>query len=221
MRSFFLFLFLTAFANTTFAQDEDTNNAGETKTAEERNDTRRFGLQALLGFNAAQLDGDKMYGYNHFGINGGVRAYIRLAPKFTSSLGILYTQTGAQTDKFYSSALRSIDLDYIQVPIMFHYSDWRIQGGLGVSYNRLIYNRVIEQNGINLTNTTYAGRIRDYDVAAHIEANIFFTKNWGLNLQYSQGLMNTDTRSVVFVDTRTTNLYLYAHYITARALYNF
>jgi Outer membrane protein beta-barrel domain len=220
MRYLFL-VFFAAFANAALAQD-DTNNAGEVKTPEELADTRRFGLQGLLGFNAAQLDGDYMAGYHHFGINGGLRAYIRLAPKFTTSLGIVYTQTGAQVNRLdIRSNLRTIDLDYIQIPLMVHYSDWRVQAGLGLSYNRLMNSRIIELNGLDVTATAFGTKIRDFDIVAHIEASVFFTKHWALNMQYSPAIMNTDSRSPIFVDIRTTNLYLYAHHITARALYNF
>jgi hypothetical protein len=223
MKILFSLFFFVAFANIASAQNDtdNTNEVGEAKTRDEREDTRRFGAQILAGFNAAQLDGDGMADFNHLGINAGLRAFVRISPKFTTSVDILYAQTGAQAGRLYSSPFRTINLNYIQVPVMVHYANWRWQVGTGLSYNNLLNAQFIEfTSGKDLMESSYAAVPRNFDVTAHLEATFFFTKKWGLNMQYSRSLMNIDSRSPVFTDVRYNNVYLYSYYITARALYN-
>lgn len=223
MKTLLYFFVFSAFANLATAQNntDNTNEIGDEKTRDEREDTRRFGAQILAGFNAAQLDGDGMADFNHFGINAGLRAFVRVAPKLTTSLDILYSQTGAQAGRLYSSPFRTINLNYVQIPLMLHYANWRWQVGMGASYSRLIGAQFIEfSSGKDLMESSYANVPRPFDVTAHVEATFFFTKKWGINMQYSRALMNIDSRSPIFTDVRYNNVYLYSYYITARALYN-
>jgi Outer membrane protein beta-barrel domain len=232
-KNLLLILFFAAFANTALAQN-NTNNTEE-ETLDTPTEGRRFGAQLLAGFNAAQLDGDGMTGYNHLGVNAGVRVYVRVSPKFTTSLDLIYTQTGAQAGRFqsYSSAptgsqgggqvqayYTAINLDYVQIPLMVHYSDWKVRFGAGLSYARLI-----NAQSIYFATGKDDGRVadynRNYEVSMHLEGTYLFNEKWGVQLGYTRGLINTDSRNVEFADIRVPgSLHLYSHILSMRALYN-
>lgn len=218
MKNLFLLLLFSAFANAAFAQN-DTNNTEE-ETLDTPTEGRRFGAQLLAGFNAAQLDGDGMDGYNHFGANVGVRIYVRLSPKFTSSLDLVYAQTGAAARRFEFPTYRAINLDYIQIPLMVHYSDWKVRAGAGLSYGRLISAQSI-YFGDDKDNGEVFKYIRNYEVCMHFEGTYVINERWGVQLAYSRGLMNTDSRNILFADIRVPgSLHLYSHCLTMRGLYN-
>ena len=221
MKNLLFLLLFSAFANAAYAQG-DTNNTNNTEeeTLDTPTEGRRFGAQILAGFNAAQLDGDGMLGYNHFGANAGVRVYVRLSPKFTTSLDLVYSQTGAAARRFEFPVYRAINLDYVQIPLMVHYSDWKVRFGAGLSYGRLI-----SVQSINATtgqdDEVISRYNRNYEVCMHLEGTYVINERWGVQLAYSQGLMNTDSRNVLFADTRVPgSLHLYSHCFTMRGLYN-
>lgn len=105
------------------------------------------GLQA--GGNFSTVDGDSYSGYKKAGIVGGATVYVRLLPKLLTNIELLYSQKGsrgvATRNSIYIGEFFEqywLDLDYIEVPIMLHYSftpRWHL--GAGASYGRLIRSR--------------------------------------------------------------------------------
>lgn len=111
--------------------------------------TQRFKAGIIAGLTASQIDGDVSAGYHKVGWQAGLRGIARLKNKQEASIEILYTQRGCRNEPktipFYSTTL-----DYIEIPVQWHYADWlvdegddadnfyRVQLNLGVTYGRLM-----------------------------------------------------------------------------------
>jgi Outer membrane protein beta-barrel domain len=171
--------------------------------------TRRFGAALEAGLTASQLDGDLAAGYSKLGLMAGVRSMIYLQPKTHLSVGFLFAQRGAQDELRQTDPdIYSITLNYLEVPIMYHYSDWLVQDGddsyykanigAGVSYGRLIGAKLKDTGSfaqlvVNPTNPP-AGKdnyLNDQDLSLTIGGNIFFKRNLGFGFRWM--------RSVTFV----------------------
>ena len=110
---------------------------------------QRFKAAILTGLTAAQIDGDASAGYNKVGLQAGLRGIVLLNQKQDASIEILFTQRGsrneAKTPPFFKTTL-----NYIEVPLQWHYHDWpangdpddpdfyRIYFNTGLSYARLL-----------------------------------------------------------------------------------
>jgi len=125
---------------------------------------QRFIGGIAAGFNLTQVDGDEVFGYHKFGINGG--PYIKLMldkkQRFSLTMELLYTQKGAekrfpvpegilfakddtllidpQYPDYDKKFFYKLHTDYLEIPILVHFEDPRSKFGfgLGVSWSRLV-----------------------------------------------------------------------------------
>ena len=96
------------------------------------NQDARFRASILVGFNASQIDGDELAGFNKAGINVGGQVNIVLdrndwVGRFQPSVGIGFTQLGSAPSNNDNELYRSqrFNLAYAQIPVMIHYIDQR------------------------------------------------------------------------------------------------
>lgn len=80
-----------------------------------------------MGVNAAQIDGDGLYGYDKLGLNGGVRLGYPIGEKSSLIMELLYSQRGSTPDVTFSGDFNTIDLKYIEIPVLFQYNDWYME----------------------------------------------------------------------------------------------
>jgi opacity protein-like surface antigen len=101
----------------------------------------------ILGMNAAQIDGDLLYGYNKPGLQLGAAIDYPYRPKVTLRLELLYCQRGSQDGFAFGGDARDrlrTSLDYASIPIIAEYKllfnensgmyKIRIYPGLAYSY---------------------------------------------------------------------------------------
>lgn len=110
---------------------------------------QRFKAGLLAGLNASQIGGDDVGGYDKLGLQGGLRATALLRDKMDLSFEILYSQRGSYSKygspTCYDGNLK-INLQYVEVPVVFSYKDWyiedgdyyKVQASAGFSFSRLI-----------------------------------------------------------------------------------
>lgn len=112
---------------------------------------QRFKAGLIAGLTASQIDGDESAGYHKVGLQGGLRGVVALKPKQEASVEILYSQRGCRNQPK-TFPIYSTTLDYIEVPVQWHYKDWfiedgagdesqdfyRVQFNIGASYGRLL-----------------------------------------------------------------------------------
>lgn len=161
----------------------------------------RFRGGLILGVSASQINGDNSAGYNKPGLVGGLRVVGRLKEKSEGSLELLFAQRGAQSEiirEQYNPFQFSLTLNYVEVPLQWHYKDWLIQGespredyyrvafNLGLSYARYLGSRFRgESTGLEVVAREYLNK---NDVALNVGFHYFFTRHTGLTLRYVRSL---------------------------------
>lgn len=150
----------------------------------------RFRLTLLAGFNASQIDGDDLAGFNKVGVNVGGQVNILLdrtdwVGRFQPSVGIGFTQLGSspgnQDDGIYRA--QRFRMAYAQIPVMINYIDQRWMFSTGFAYGRLVNSSFIDSNDLDVTDTI-AGNYRDGDVNFIGGFTYYVTQNIGVNIQW-------------------------------------
>lgn len=155
-----------------------------------------FTATLLAGANFSQIDGDEDAAYSKVGFNGGARGGVRFGDRMELCTEILFSQKGS----YIKSLNKTYHLDYIEVPVLFYYKDWeaadknnrkymRVMVGGGFSYSRLL-NSATKQYGTTLEDgqSGYANFLSN-DLMFMLDANIFFTRNWGINVRWARSLL--------------------------------
>lgn len=189
--------------------------------AAQSDDEGRFTATVVAGMNISQIDGDAVAGYNKIGLNAGVRGGVRLGRKVELATEILFSQKGSATGTGSFNPF-TIHLDYVEVPVLIYYKDWdvedangntfqRMMFGAGLSYSRLLNINVKNNGGLDLDN------FARNDLMVMLDANVFITKNFGLNVRWARSLAtiyndNPDGEQPDYVINRS---------IIIRALYKF
>lgn len=141
------------------------------------------------GMNLSQIDGDRLVGFNKFGLTGGLRVGIRLSERWQLSTEMLYSPQGASqvARDDISSPYEKIRLNLVEAPVMIHFNDWKMQAGAGLSYGRLINYEVTGATGEDLT------ALEDYRpdlVSIVFGGTYYFSEKMGLNINWSRHLTN-------------------------------
>ena len=97
---------------------------------------QRFSGGIHAGFNASQIFGDGVGGYNKAGLMGGAFVYTELSDKWGGQLEIRYSEKGSATYPRHPEPWK-IKLQYIELPVLVIYDmskKFQIQGGVSVGY---------------------------------------------------------------------------------------
>lgn len=183
---------------------------------------QRFVGFASAGANFAQIEGDDVHGFTKVGANGGAGVLVYLNEKQTWSVSaeLLYAQKGAykrayfDTTNYAASMFQDVDydvpfkdyakcnisLDYVQIPVLFHYDDL-LTGckiGLGFSWSRLVRAKEI-YNGYTRTISARSNTYKksDWNVMADVDIRLY--KNLSLNLRYEYSLVPVRELEYVYV----------------------
>lgn len=172
-------------------------------TAQKRrfNPKQRFHAGVIVGFNLAQLDGDRFNGYDKHGVMGGLQGIALINRRVSLITELLYSQKGSRVeyrDALFSDKTRILALDYAEIPILVRIklvpdSDDRkpLELETGFSLSRLIATNIEEDvNRVNYNYTDISDQFRktdfNYIIGMHMElfpnfnlgvrSNIAFTK---------------------------------------------
>ncbi len=150
---------------------------------------QRFKASLVGGFNMSQIDGDKLGGFHQVGINAGGRVAALMGKRWQLGVEMLYSQQGShrtRTDDPLSN-YESIRLNFVEAPVLIHFSDWKFRVGAGFSYARLINYKVIDFSGADITDF----ETLNPDIFSLILGVTFnFTEKWGLDVRWSRYLNN-------------------------------
>ncbi|MBC7773865.1 MAG: PorT family protein [Phycisphaerae bacterium] len=162
----------------------------------------RFRAGVVAGISASQIDGDISRGFNKLGFLGGLRVIARLKGRSDASMEILYAQRGCQNELIPSDTdptPYSLTLNYIEVPIQWHFKDWlvehedakinfhRISVNAGLSYARLLGSKV--DDDFNWLNSVAPDYLKKNDLSVVLGANFFFNRHSGITLRWNQSLV--------------------------------
>ncbi|MBO4282025.1 MAG: outer membrane beta-barrel protein [Bacteroidales bacterium] len=170
---------------------------------------QRFKGELIAGFNLSQVDGDEVYGYTKFGANMGLGVMLPFSFKgkedknWAISMEMLWHQKGSKlknhtNTNFCDTCPKEIpcdstikyrlDMDYVSLPVMLHYTDpytgWTF--GVGLSYNRLFRIREIEngvQSETSLLSETY--KLQDVSMLADVYFPIYHQLKFNFRYEYS------------------------------------
>jgi len=175
---------------------------------------------ALIGgVNLSQVDGDEIYGFNRVGANVGAAAIIPFTDMWSLTLETIFSMEGSRqkgvegewkegSDKypppydtgwFYINGAYDLHLDYVRVPIVFHYNDRNLGLGAGFQYGRLVRVKEQEQDIYNTTQKAEeAYRNNDFSILADIKYRIY--GGLFINFRYSYSLLSIRDRTFYNVD---------------------
>lgn len=145
-----------------------------------------FKAGLIGGFNASQIDGDLLAGYNKFGLVAGGTVSVQIAERWRPSIEVLYTQKGSRSsadETIIYGAFTRFSLDYVEVPIMMNYVDGGFMLNVGLSYSRLVQLREITVDEIDLIDLE--GSNFNQNNASFLAGIGYFFGNVGVEARYS------------------------------------
>ena len=148
---------------------------------------QRFNASVVAGMNLSQLDGDDLVGFSKVGVNAGVKVNTVLTERWQLSLEMLYAQQGSarnNNDRL-SAAVDKIALNFVEVPLMINFLEWKFHVSAGISYARLINYTVTDNTGEDVTD------LQSYNPNIYsmiFGATYFFNDHLGLNISWSKYL---------------------------------
>ncbi len=165
----------------------------------------RFKAGIIAGVTASQIDGDYSAGYNKLGLQGGLRVISRLTKRTDASLEFLFSQRGAQEELVqnrYGDPLNPITLNYVEIPVQWHYKDWLIEGddasksfyrvsiNAGLSYARLISTSL--KDGPDNKYYPYKDRlsevIKKNDISFVLGINFMVNRHFGFTVRFNRSI---------------------------------
>jgi len=181
---------------------------------------QRFKAGLVAGVNASQINGDNTGGYNKLGLLGGLRVITVLSEKSDVSIELAYSQRGSKNDKSEPVDIR-IDLNYIEVPVLYTYKDWldesgdyyKVQALGGLAFSRLLKGTV-EDSASPPKEIT--GDLRSNDLSLVLGVEFFFTKHWSLS-----GRWHSSLNKLATAEKSPTKIDLRGYFFTFRVNYIF
>lgn len=146
---------------------------------------QRFKGGLIGGINLAQLDGDKLTGFNKIGFNAGARVSAVLTERWQLSIEMLYAQQGSSRTKNddFSSIYDKIHLNFVEVPVMINFLEWKFHVSAGFSYGRLMNFEVIDATG---EDTSDLQNFNSDIFSGILGATYYFNDHVGLNIRWSK-----------------------------------
>lgn len=203
---------------------------------------QRFLGSVIAGGNITQVDGDEVYGYHKGGVNAGAAVSLPLDEKhrWFATIELLYSQKGAYR-KFYVSTMcdscppddniaqeipcnakikYKLNLDYVEVPLTFHYEDlrtgWSI--GLGAAWGRLVNVKEIE-NGWTRTTSVNSKIYSRNEWSAMADVRIRIWKGLKFNVRYQYTFYPIRTRDFYVNTPKQITRKQFNNVITFRLIY--
>lgn len=202
--------------------------------------SQRFIGSVIAGANVTQVDGDEVYGFRKFGANVGGSAMIALNEKQTwfATVELLFTQKGSYQKAYvpnmdsiananynypYNPKIKyKLNLDYVEVPVVFHYEDprtgWAL--GAGLSWARMVTAKEIE-NGWHTTTGLRSGTYRRCDWSVLADLKIRLWKGLKLNVRYQYSFVPLRSRTFYINQPKERLRKQYNNVISVRLIYSF
>lgn len=157
---------------------------------------QRFAAKGIVGFTASQIDGDQSAGYHKVGLQAGLGVEAALKEKQSASLELLFSQRGARNQPQIPPAF-SVTLDYIEIPVQWHYADWLMEGeGRSPDWYRVRFNTGLSYSYLleirdKYENTSFPAAFPYFTrntVAFLVGATFYATEHFGFTFRYNRPL---------------------------------
>lgn len=171
---------------------------------------RTFQASAVVGMNLSQIDGDKLSGFHQPGLNVGAKVDFALAERWRLGLEMLYSQQGARRvfNDDPAATLDKLRLNFVELPLMVHFRDWKLQAGAGIIYHRLISYTASDIIGEDITDFQ---NFRPDALSMVFGCTFDLKKQMGLNVQWSKYLtdLQADPNAATYIGRTITIRWLY------------
>jgi hypothetical protein len=170
-------------------------------------DAQVFKGEIIGGFNLSQVDGDQQIGYRKFGAHAGVGVMFPFELKEKHSLAlsmeILLNQKGAKKKNYYYKVPNTnfsdikfeylLRLNYVSVPVIFHYAEERsgLTFGVGFAYNRMFSTSELEYDIQQTYDTVKRLNPNDFTVLVDVRLRIWQQLKFGFRFEYSMFSLRT------------------------------
>ncbi len=153
-----------------------------------------FDLSLAMGFNASQIAGDQLAGFDKLGINSGLKISYRVKSKMDVNMEMLFSQKGSITKRRYVPAggnRMNTTFNYLDFPVYLTYNDWYQDSGdyfkvgihTGLSYSYLLGRRLNNEKIENVED------LKNFDLMALLGVHYSFNENWTLLVRYSNSFI--------------------------------
>jgi hypothetical protein len=189
---------------------------------------QRFSAGMLAGFNASQIDGDDLAGFDKLSLTGGFKATMEFESAFNMNVEFLYSGRGSQPDVFnpeYDPDIE-ITLKYIELPVYMSLGDWWQEEGEyykvsvhgGLSYARLIDAQTFDYaNSSEESLDLLVPYFTENDLSWLLGINYRWSPRWGVTARYTRGIIPLLDPEKHDLDTKR----LLSYFLTFRFEYYF
>ena len=132
----------------------------------------RFDMTAWLGMNMSQIDGDNAGSYQHLGFHAAVNTTFALSKDVDSHWKMLVELGYSQKGSNVTAHNMSIDLKYIEIPIMMTYNIKGFRIGAGIAPGILVNSKVEVAGGIDLNSSNNYRKMDRLPVMAELSYTI-------------------------------------------------
>ena len=145
-----------------------------------------FSGGALVGFNATQVSGDNLGGYDKAGISGGFFVGKKLNEKSELEMRITYSEKGSrdvpnfEKGKYTAYYMR---LKYIEVPVIYKYKYKIVWLMAGLSGGYLISSSIANESGPYPVNSIENRPFKKYEVCSQFAVALPFADTWEIELK--------------------------------------
>lgn len=150
----------------------------------------------VVGMTFSQMEGDELKGFKKAGFTAGVGAVAAFGRKGETQLSVEadFAQRGARNTSGDPYSLTGFTLNYVDIPLMFHYQD--PYGGMNVGLG-LCYSRLVQQpHGTIYYSPTYfvpdTGNMAflKNDLAVVIDMRFTLWRGLKLNMRYQRSIIS-------------------------------
>jgi hypothetical protein len=166
-----------------------------------------FDSQLIAGISAAQIRGDDLAGFNKVGIEAGIGASYEVRYNMDIGIELLYSQRGSRSELSFgtNSDIRTFQLDYLAIPLVFTIKDWLLQ-----EENELSYYRVKAEAGLSygrLLKSSVEGNLGTIpDISDAFNGNdLSWLLGFGYQINYKLGARLRYNRSIIKVFSTADN----------------
>ena len=148
--------------------------------------SQSFAGGALLGFNASQVSGDNLGGYDKAGISGGFFVSKPINEKSELEMRITYSAKGSRDVPNFEKGKYSayyLKLNYVEVPILYRYKFKMVWLMAGLSGGYLISSSIANQSGPIPENSVENRPFKKYEVCSQLGVALPFADHWEVELK--------------------------------------
>jgi hypothetical protein len=149
-------------------------------------DAQGFGAGALVGFNASQVSGDNLGGYDKAGISGGFFVSKKMNEKSELEMRITYSAKGSRDVPNYEKGKYTayyLKLNYVEVPVLYKYKYKMVWLLAGLSGGYLISSSIANEAGPFPVNSIENRPFKKYEVCTQFGVGLPFAEHWEIELK--------------------------------------